>query len=299
VSPDEAGKLVEANVLISREDVARAKEWIMTSKGTNTVGMAADWMRQQGMEHIRSIDTDSPQCADSLKEVARRFSLHLAFYQATWELIGAGVLLPPEKVGRFEPRLEYRVSWGAGGIPVNHLGCVLPERIERSRLLQPVPGDTDIFLIGIDNKKLHSGIREAIDQALVCFRRGLYMPATAMLAAAAEATWHECGMAVAKKLADATLLRTLNDHRSGFGKVVADVRTALEHKNAKPLLAAAGLSVHQVTDAELWTTALRDRRNALHWGKSKSFIADHSETGTLLMAAPQHITTLEAIRAAC
>jgi hypothetical protein len=73
----------------------------------------------------------------------------------------------------------------------------------------------------------------------------------------------------------------------------------LEHKNAKPLLAKAGLSVHQVNDAEIWTTALRDRRNALHWGKAKSFVADHAETGTLLMAAPQHLGTLEAIRAVC
>ena len=41
------------------------------------------------------------------------------------------------------------------------------------------------------------------------------------------------------------------------------------------------------------------RRNAQHWGKTKSFIADHAETGTLLMGAPQHLKTLETIRASC
>ena len=45
--------------------------------------------------------------------------------------------------------------------------------------------------------------------------------------------------------------------------------------------------------------ALRERRNALHWGKAKSYIADHAETGTLLMPATQHLKTLEAIRASC
>jgi hypothetical protein len=65
------------------------------------------------------------------------------------------------------------------------------------------------------------------------------------------------------------------------------------------LLKSADQTFARVADAEVWTTVLRDRRNALHWGKAKSFVADHSETATLLMAAPIHIGTLEAIRARC
>jgi hypothetical protein len=125
------------------------------------------------------------------------------------------------------------------------------------------------------------------------------MPATAMLAAAAEATWTECGLAVAKSLSDTKLAAAASDPFVGIAKVVSEVRKALEHKNAKPLLQKAGLSIHQVVDAEIWTTTLRDRRNALHWGKAKSFLADHSETGILLMATPTHLATLETIRAAC
>lgn len=41
------------------------------------------------------------------------------------------------------------------------------------------------------------------------------------------------------------------------------LRQALAQKNAKPLLQEAGLTIHQVTNAEIWTTALRDRRKVL------------------------------------
>lgn len=125
------------------------------------------------------------------------------------------------------------------------------------------------------------------------------MPATAMLAASVEATWTECGVAVAKNLGDSKLEILAKDSFAGIGKIVSEVRKALDHKNASALLTKAGRNKHQVGDAEVWTTVLRDRRNALHWGKAKSFVADHSDTGTLLMAAPLHIGTLEAIRAAC
>jgi ribosomal protein L19E len=64
-------------------------------------------------------------------------------------------------------------------------------------------------------------------------------------------------------------------------------------------LKSAGQSAARIADAEVWMTALRERRNSLHWGKAKSFIADHSETATLLMAAPLHIGTLECIRTQC
>jgi hypothetical protein len=57
--------------------------------------------------------------------------------------------------------------------------------------------------------------------------------------------------------------------------------------------------VHRTHTAEDWAAVLRDRRNALHWGKNKSLTAEHADTGTLMMAAPMHMKTLEAIRLAC
>jgi hypothetical protein len=299
VSPDDAGKYVIARVAVTRGDIARAKSWLSRTTGSTVSGMADQWLRDQNIADIRQVNTDSDDCRDTLVNGARMYSIRLAFYQAVWELIAAGVVVPTDPPSRWQPYLEYRTPHGAGGIPVSSISCPHPETIEGLPYRPPEPADPDIFLQGIDCKNLHSGIVEAIEQALACFRRGLYMPATVMLAAAAEATWTECGMAVAKNLSDAKLSATMRDPYSGIAKIVSDARRALEHKNAKPLLQKAAVSIHNLTDAEVWTTTLRERRNALHWGKAKSFIADHAETGTLLMAAPQHLKTLEAIRASC
>lgn len=298
MSPDQAGTFITSQISVTREDIARAKSWIVRAQGTNVSGMSDEWLRQQNIVEIRSVDTDAANCPEILVGIARTYSIRLSFYHAIWELINAGLIVASEPHNRWAPSLEYKTSHYAGGIQMPSVGFPHPSKIVRLHSANE-PADADIFLEGIDCKTLHTGIVEAIEQALVCFRRALYMPATAMLAAAAEATWHECGAAVATNLCDAKLTATLSDPFVSIARIVTEVRQALAHKNAKALLQKAGLTIHQVVDAEIWTTALRERRNALHWGKAKSFIADHAETGTLMMAAPQHMKALEAIRSSC
>jgi hypothetical protein len=299
MSPDEAGKQILFALNVAREDVARAKNWLLKCEVGHTHELVDRWLAEQKLVVPKDVNTDLPNCADLLGPIARAYSVRLAFYQAVWELVGVGELIPAGPPASWEASLAYKTSGHGGGIPLKKVRCSYPQTIERAPLTSGASIDPDIFLEGIDWKQLHSDILEAIDQALTCFRRGLYMPATAMLAAAAEATWTECGSAVAKKLASTKLEAVVNDQLSSISKKVAEIRKALEQPNGKSLLKAAGQHIAKVTDAEVWTTTLRDRRNALHWGKSKSFVADHSETGTLLMAAPLHLATLEAIRAAC
>lgn len=159
--------------------------------------------------------------------------------------------------------------------------------------------DPDIFLQGVAISSLQDGIREAVALSLTCFSRGLYMPAMAMLAAGIEAAWTECDEAVAKKLSNSKLGGIVSDPFEGIGKKVSETHKALQHGDAKALLKAAGQSISKVDDAVIWTTTLRDRRNALHWGKAKSFIVDHADAANLLMPTPIHLGTLEAIRLQC
>ncbi len=117
-----------------------------------------------------------------------------------------------------------------------------------------------------------------------------------LMAAAAEATWTECGIAVAKQLSSTKLAATVSDPYASISKKVAEIQKTLQTPDGKVLLKKAGRSSVDVDNAQIWTTNLRERRNALHWGKAKSFVADHSETASLIMGAPLHIGTLEAIR---
>ena len=295
---DEATKQLEAIVAVTREDIARGKSYVLNVGSGTTDDLADRWLRDQNLVTPRAIDGDAPNLADILANVARAYSVRLALYQAIWELVAAGQLIPAGPPNSWQPTIDYKTGPCGSGLRPN-ISCAYPIRIDRPPLASEPPTDPDIFLQGINCKTLHHGIYEAVEQALGCFRRGLYMPATAMLAAAAEGTWTECGIAVAKKLANTTLDGVVNDQHASISKKVIAIRKALEQAAGKILLNAAGQNIPKVTDAEVWMTTLRDRRNALHWSKAKSFVADHSGTGTLLMAAPLHLGTLEAIRAAC
>jgi len=297
VAVTDVSKILKTAIVVRREDIARAKQFVLQETITVTGDLVDKWLKDQQLEVPNMVNYLDDDCPEILERIARAYSLRMALYQSVWELVTSGDIVPVGASQEWEPSLGYSTRHGSGPIPIHNV--VYPYLSKFHRVPQNAITDPDIFIHDIGCKDLHPGIREAIEQALGCFRKGLYMPATAMLAAAAEATWTECGIAIAKKLGNAKLEAAVNDLLASISKIVTETRKALEHPDGKTLVKTAGQHISKVTDAEVWTTTLRDRRNALHWGKAKSFIADHSETGTLLMAAPLHLGTLEAIRAAC
>jgi hypothetical protein len=297
MSYENVGQKVINLVSVTREDITRAKAWILKLTHGNTDTNVGQWISEQKVQERKEVDPESADIEEVLANVARGWSLRMAFYQALFELSSTADIVLTGNIGEWSPSIGCKNSRGGGAITTPKITCPAPGRFIRIPLPTGIPSDPDIFLEGVDCSNLHSGIHEAIEQALVCFRKGLYMPATAMLAAAAEATWTECGVAVAKKLGDSKLEALFADQYASISKKVSELRKALEP--AKVLLKSASLTIAKVNDAEVWTTVLRDRRNALHWGKAKSVVADHSETASLLMGAPLHIGTLEAIRSSC
>jgi len=291
MNTDEAEKRLREGIVVTREDIARAKAWLISEGGGRTDHLVESWLGLQTatVPITSKVDLMSPESGDQIARYARAFSVRLAFHQAQWELIASAEMFPAESPSTWEPSLEYNCSGISGDLNLKGLGCSYPPTIVRPPLASAMSADPDIFPLGISCSALHRGIREAIEQSLLCFRRGLYMPATVMLAAAAEATWTKCGVAVAKKLANAKLEGVVNDLFVSISKKVTEIQRALQVPEGKVMLKSAGRSSADVDNAELWTTNPRERRNALHWGKAKSFVADHSETASLLMGATLHI----------
>lgn len=298
MNTDETSRLLRKTIKVTREDISRAKAWLVETEGGATQQLVEQWLTpQQAVVPVNAtVDLNADDSAEQIAKYARAFSLRMAFYQAQWELIAAGELFPCDSFGDWQASLGYRHRGYSGGLDIKGIGCPFPNAVIRPPLSTKPPTDPDIFLRGVDCNSLHDGILEAIDQALLCFRRGLYMPATAMLAAAAEATWIECGIAVAKQLSNAKLAATVSDPYASISKKIAEIQKTLQSPDGKALLKRAGRTPADADNAEIWTTNLRERLNALHWGKAKSFVADHSETASLMMGAPLHIGTLEAIR---
>jgi hypothetical protein len=301
MNTDEATRMLLAAIKVTRDDIARAKAWLVEQVGGATHELVDEWLAAQKMTvPLNSkVNLMIDNGSDQVTTFARAFSIRLAFYQAQWELIGAGELFPSGSTDEWQASLGFSHYGQSGGLDVKGIRCSYPQRVMRPPLAPSPTTDPDIFLKGVNCKTLHTGILEAVKQALSCFGRGLYMPATAMLAAAAEATWTECGVAVAKKLSDARLDAIVGDPYASISKKVSEIQKAFRTADGKALAKSAGRSLADLDNAEIWTTNLRERRNALHWDKAKSFIADHAETASLLMGAPLHLGTLETIRVLC
>jgi hypothetical protein len=296
---EEATEKIKASVRVTREDVTRAKAFTLQSTESDVATLADQWLQAQNYTAPKDIFLESVEVVETVALIARSYSLRMALYQAVWELSNAGEVLMAGSPSLWKGSVTWRTSHGGGGLELDQINCSFPTRIQKPPLTSELALDVDIFLQGLDCTSLHEGIREAVEQSLRCFHRGLYLPAIAMLTAGAEATWHECGTAVATKLANQTLHAIMNDQYASLSKTVAALRKTLESPAGKPLLKAASLNAPLIADAELWTITLRDRRNALHWTKAKSFVAQHSDTAALLLGAPIHLGTLEALRKSC
>jgi hypothetical protein len=298
ISPDKAAERIRSQIRICREDIARAKTRILKMANGNVEANATEWLADQQLELPREIDLEQTGVDEKLFTIAQTIGLKQSFFQAAIELSCNGCIVLLGGVSQRDVRINYRTRGYSGGLP-HIFTLTVPDKIVALDTAESFAADVDVFLNGSGCNQMHDGIIEAITSSLDCFRKGLYMPSTVMLAAAAEATWTECGAAVAKNLQDRKLEALFADQYSSISKKVLELRKVLESPNAKPLLKSASQSIAKVLDAEVWTTVLRDRRNALHWGKAKSFIAGHSETAVLLMAAPMHLGILESIRLVC
>jgi len=296
---EEATENILAAVRVTREDITRAKAFILQSTESDVAALADQWLQAQNYTAPKDIYLESVDVVETIDLIARSFSLRMALYQAVWELSNAGEVLVAGSPSLWKGSATWSTPRGGGGLGLDQINCSYPAKILKPPLTNEIALDLDIFLQGLDCASLHDGILEAVEQSLRCFRRGLYLPAIAMLTAGVEATWHECGTAIATKLANQTLQTTMIDQYASLSKKVAEIRKILQGPAGKPLLKAASLRMPRITDAEMWTTTLRDRRNALHWTKAKSFVAQHSDTAALLLGAPIHLGTLEVLRKSC
>lgn len=297
MTADHAAQQLLSQVVITQPDVARAKTFVMQTELTTVDSIVDQWLHEQNVPKRDVVNTDAADCPDALAVIARHFSLRMAMYQAIWELVSACELLPASPPNTWSSNVTNRTSHYSGALLQKPVTFVRLTEVHKPPPVAAMTTDPDIFLQGVNCATLHDGIREGVAQALMCFRRGLYMPAVVMLAAAAEATWTECGLAVARHVGHATLGTHVADQRIGVSRKIVEIRRALE--SAPDLLKSAGQTMPKVAEAEQWTTILRDRRNALHWGKAKSFIVEHGDTASLMLGGPLHLQTLEAIRAAC
>src|SRR5436309_963061 len=128
---NEAGQRVLSNIKVTREDVARAKAWLVKANDTSTQELADEWLTEQRLIVPKEVDLLHPNCEEELISIARAYSMRLAFYQAVAELVANTELIAAGSPTYWEGNLAGKYGGSKGAIPLKGLRCSFPQLIER------------------------------------------------------------------------------------------------------------------------------------------------------------------------
>lgn len=305
MGPDEAARFISERVRIDRVDIVAAKAFVLGASEVDTIRLADAWVNERIGMLGKKVRLDADQPERILEEHAKAVALRLACFQSIWELVASGLLFPAGPSVEWTARLGWETSRGAGGLPLDHIRFNYLEKVVRPLTeTSSTLADADLFLRELGLPSLEQGISAALALAVSCLRRELFVPALAMLAAAAEGAWIESGKALieAATRQDGAVQKArdiLTDDLGGIGqKVQAVTNLYMRNDLFQEVRRRSEVSVSQLQEVALWTSVVRDSRNVLHWGRPAAIHNDYAKTASLLMAAAQAMKTLESIRLA-
>lgn len=305
MTPPEAERFILDRAGVNRVDVVAAKHFIAKAPDSDTLALAQGFVHQRLGDLSHTVALDGTLVEETLATHARAIAMRLAVFQATWELVTAALLFPAGPAVGWTPSLGWSTRNGAGGFRLDSIRFNYPEKVVRPVVEAPSAlSDADLFLGELGLNDINQGIIDAVALAVKCLRFDLYLPALAMLAAAAEGAWIEAGTALANaattrdKAVDKALA-TIRDDLAGIGQKVRAVVDLYSRRDVvRTVRETSGVSDGQLNEAAVWTAVVRDARNALHWNHEEVFRNDYAKTASLVMAAGQALRVLEAIRGA-
>jgi hypothetical protein len=150
MSDNDVTKQLMAEIAVTREDIARAKQYVLKSKHSRTSAIVEDWLSEQKFNVGATVNLDDPNRSGFVSLLARSYSLRMALYMAVWELVTANELLPAGPPERWDASVSYKHSRGAGPIDTPGLSCTFLGGFHRPPPVACMPTDPDIFLEGVD-----------------------------------------------------------------------------------------------------------------------------------------------------
>lgn len=304
----EAKQFIVAHVIVQRSDVADAKQHLLGLTGKLDIGAIAKARADEVVGHSeQEMPLWQSDPTPSLLLKARHIGAQLAIFKAAWELTHNGVMLLIGETQVAKPSVLWSTvrPGGSGyrsGEDLEELQHSYPSSLLRPAWISDVTTltDADLYLRALDASGVHTGIAEALRQAVRAFAIGLFVPAVAMLDAASEGAWVETGRALSVKsptdIAGAKLTATLDDPRSSMRAKAAKICDYYD--NRKDIQKKAGVPATLLRETQLWSVLVRDARNVLHWNVTAAIPNDYAKVSTLLLGALNHIKRLHVVTTA-
>lgn len=235
----------------------------------------------------------------------------MALAEAIWALIYNGYFwyFGPVEHGRIDQQWTTVVPGGGGtssGWTFDDLGYDLPRvlwktpshRTEKTEILT----DPDIYLSKVNIPNANEEVIEAIDDAILCFKHGLYRAAVTMLGKASEGAWVEMGCSIAKASSQESerkqriIQKLLDDSVS----VPAKVKQVFElYKNRDLcgyIVKETEILPSSIENIVIWSNVLREARNAIHFGVRPTIPNSYEKVSVLLIDGAKNFSLMYRIK---
>jgi hypothetical protein len=255
---------------------------------------------------------DSVDTATSVRAVVEGLSWRLAAAEAIWSLIHAGLLFPLSEARGNAPSVGWTtVVPGSGGMSAgwtfNEFTLPVPGSVRRAPSAREGTdqflSEPDLYIHSLGVANIHQDVANSFREAVKCFRAELFTASLAMLGKASEGAWVELGASLLRIVPPSEEAKyskqrnVLEDPMVGPLRKVEAVLTIYDHQELfGPLAKLCGVRLQELRTVVVWSDAVRDSRNTIHFGVSPATPNTYEKLAALLIGAVPHVRTIYRIK---
>lgn len=298
---------------ITSHKVALAKGFIINyaANDIQTNSIVNEFIGQQGYGVPPTlVDGGGVDMQSQIEKIGGYYSFYIAFSEAVWGLVNTGDFLTDYR--RFhDTNFTVHYTTISGGVSrsselrIEGYNVSFPLFIRRPfsrrKEFKPQYSNPDYYILEYKLSDAHSEVIEAIKDALDCFNKELYRPATMMLGKAVEGSWIELGISLANHLPEKDELIEKFQGPDSFAWKVNKILNIYSSNQAifKPFKKASGVSIGDLNIIQAWTDVVRDSRNSIHFGAKPTVENTYEKTSLLFITAAQYLQSLYQLKATC
>jgi hypothetical protein len=249
-----------------------------------------------------------------LKKVADSIIWRLATIEAIWSLVHSGLLIAMSDARPQTATIDWTTvvpgsSGESSGWQFEEYALPVPNSVRRapSALNEPNQflSEPDLYLQAFDVPTMDSDVSNAFAEAVRCFRSELFTASLAMLGKASEGAWLELGASLVSVIPKsdeskyAKQRATLDDPMKGTYRKIEAVLTIFAHQEIfGPVSKAAGVKLEELRVISIWSDAVRDSRNTIHFGVAPTTPNTYEKVAALLLGAVPNVRALYKVKIA-
>ncbi len=315
MDPTQAEAIIRKSVSVTHQKVLIAKAIVFSSAMADSsfdnilsaVFKANEITVPRPVVIHESVDTKS-----NLTAVADSISWRLATSEAVWSLIYAGLLFPLDEPRVIVPTFDWTtVVPGSGGMSsgwrFEEYAMPVPQRIRRAPSATTAENqffaEPDLYLHSLGVPSMHPDVAAAFRESVKCFRNEFFTASFAMLGKASEGAWLELGASLLRLIpkTDETKYSkqqlVLEDPMMGTYKKIEAVLQIFDHQELYGSVSkTAGVRLQELRAVAVWSDAVRDSRNTIHFGVTSAIPNTYEKLAALLIGAVTYVRVLYRVK---